>query len=61
MNRQKEILAVVEGVNKYYFDLYGDQLVLETDRLPLASLKTYKNANADATHAVSYGQENEIW
>lgn len=37
---EKELLAVVEGIKKYHFYLYGDRFVLETGHLPLAGLKT---------------------
>lgn len=43
---EKELLAVVEGIMQYYFYLYGDEVVLETDHMPMASLKTLKKANA---------------
>lgn len=52
-----ELLAVVEGVKKYYFYLYGDQFVIETDHLPLASLKTSKNANARLMRWALYLQQ----
>ena len=42
---EKELLAVMEGIKKYYYYLYGDQFVLETDHMPLLSLGTSKNAN----------------
>ena len=54
---EKELLAVVEGVKKYYFYLYGDEFVLETDHLPLASLKTSKNANARLMRWALYLQQ----
>lgn len=43
---EKELLAVVEGVKKYYFYLFGEKFTLETDHMPLTSLHTSKNANA---------------
>ena len=52
-----ELLAVVEGVKKYYFYLYGDQFVIETDHMPLASLKTSKNANARLMRWALYLQQ----
>ena len=54
---EKELLAVVEGVKKYYFYLYGDEFMLETDHLPLASLKTSKNANARLMRWALYLQQ----
>ena len=54
---EKELLAVLEGVKKYYFYLYGDKFVLETDHLPLASLKTSKNANARLMRWALYLQQ----
>lgn len=41
-----ELLAIVEGVKKYYFYLFGGEFTLETDHMPLCNLKTSKNANA---------------
>ena len=54
---EKELLAVVEGVKKYYFYLYGDEFLLETDHMPLASLRTSKNANARLTRWALYLQQ----
>ena len=54
---EKELLAVVEGVKKYYFFIYGDEFVLETDHLPLASLKTSKNSNARLMRWALYLQQ----
>lgn len=46
---EKELLAVVDGIKKYHFSLYGDKFLLETDHMPLESLRTSKNANARLT------------
>ena len=54
---EKELLAVVEGVKKYYFFLYGNRFVIETDHMPLASLKTSKNANARLMRWALYLQQ----
>ena len=54
---EKELLAVVEGVKRYYFYLYGEEFVIETDHLPLASLRTSKNANARLMRWALYLQQ----
>ena len=54
---EKELLAVVEGVKKFYFYLYGDNFILETDHLPLASLRTSRNANARLMRWALYLQQ----
>lgn len=52
-----ELLSVVEGMKKYYFYLYIDKFVIETDPLPLACLKTTKNANARLISCALYLQQ----
>ena len=42
---EKELLAVIEGIKEYYYYLYGDQFTLETDHMPLSSLRASRNAN----------------
>ncbi|KAK4325292.1 hypothetical protein Pmani_004105 [Petrolisthes manimaculis] len=54
---EKELLAVVEGIKKYYYYLYGDKFVLETDHMPLESLRTSKNANARLMRWALYLQQ----
>jgi len=54
---EKELLAVVDGIKKYYFYLYGDKFLLETDHMPLESLRTSKNANARLMRWAMYLQQ----
>jgi len=54
---EKELLAVVDGIRKYYFYLYGDKFLLETDHMPLESLRTSKNANARLMRWAMYLQQ----
>ncbi|XP_042865110.1 uncharacterized protein LOC122248852 [Penaeus japonicus] len=54
---EKELLAVVDGIKKYYFYLYGDKFLLETDHMPLESLRTSKNANARLMRWALYLQQ----
>ncbi|XP_047488654.1 uncharacterized protein LOC125038980 [Penaeus chinensis] len=54
---EKELLAVVDGIGKFYFYLYGDKFLLETDPMPLASLRTSKNANAHLIRWAMYLQQ----
>lgn len=44
-----ELLAVVDGVRKFYFYLYGDEFVLQTRHMPLESLCTSFTAISDET------------
>ncbi|XP_076047435.1 uncharacterized protein LOC143028970 [Oratosquilla oratoria] len=57
---EKELLAVVEGIKKYYYFLYGDKFILETDHLPLSSLRTSKNANARIMRWALYLQQFNV-
>lgn len=43
---ERELLAVVEGVRKYYHFLYGRKFTLQTDHMPLHYLKSAKISNA---------------
>ena len=54
---EKELLAVVDGIKKYYYYLYGDQFTLETDHLPLSSHRSSKNANARLMRWALYLQQ----
>lgn len=42
---EKELLAVVSGIRKFYTHLYGGEFALETDHLPLQYLQALKNSN----------------
>ena len=54
---EKECLAVVDGVKKFYIYLFGSQFTLETDHLPLANLRPSKTANARLTRWALYLQQ----
>ena len=54
---EKELLAVVDGIKKYYYYLYGAQFILETDHMPLTSIGTTKTANARLTRWALYLQQ----
>ena len=54
---EKELLAVVDGIKKYYYYLYGAPFILETDHMPLTSLSTTKTANARLTRWALYLQQ----
>lgn len=43
---ERELLAIVEGIKKFYQYLYGSHFTLETDNEPLTSLKSSKNTNS---------------
>ena len=54
---ERELLAVVEGIKKYQFYLYGDKFTLETDHMPLTTLRPSKTANARLTRWALYLQQ----
>ena len=54
---EKELLAVVDGIKKYYYYLFGAQFILETDHMPLTSIGTTKTANARLTRWALYLQQ----
>ena len=56
---ERELLAVVEGVRKYYQYLYGRKFTIQTDHLPLHYLKTARNSNARIMCWALYMQQFE--
>ncbi|XP_076053628.1 uncharacterized protein LOC143032638 [Oratosquilla oratoria] len=54
---ERELLAVVDGIKKFQFYLYGGNFVLETDHMPLEHLKPSKTANARLTRWGLYLQQ----
>ena len=54
---QRELLAVVDAIKKYYYYLYGATFILETDHMPLTSLRTSKTANSRLTRWMLYLQQ----
>ncbi len=57
---ERELLAVVDGIKKFYFYLYGDEFVLQTDHMPLESLRTSKNANSRIMRWALYLQQFQM-
>ena len=57
---ERELLAVVDSVKKFYFYLYGDEFTLQTDHMPLESLRTSKNANSRIMRWALYLQQFRI-
>lgn len=54
---EKELFTVVQGVKMFYLYLYGDGFVIETDHMPVASLKTSKSVNAHLMGWTHYLQQ----
>ena len=54
---EKECLAVVDGIKKFYIYLFGSPFTLETDHMPLANLRPSKTANARLTRWALYLQQ----
>lgn len=46
VERERELLAVVDSVKKFCFYQYGDDFTVQTEHIPIESLRTSKNANA---------------
>ncbi len=57
---ERELLAVVDGIKKFYFYLYGNEFVLQTDHMPLESLRTSKNANSRIMRWALYLQQFQM-
>lgn len=56
---ERELLAVVEGVTKYYPFLYGRKFLIQTDHMPLHYLRDSKNSNARIMRWALYLQQFE--
>ncbi|KAK4317640.1 hypothetical protein Pmani_011295 [Petrolisthes manimaculis] len=56
---ERELLAVVEGVKKYYQCLYGRKFTIQTDHMPLHYLRTAKTSNARIMRWALYMQQFE--
>ena len=54
---ERELLAVVEGVHKFYYNLCGGRFLLETDHMPLAQVKHTKTTNARLMRWALYLQQ----
>lgn len=54
---EKELLAVVEGIRKFYSYLSGSPFLLDADHLSLSYLRTSKNANARLMRWALYLQQ----
>ncbi|XP_037804900.1 uncharacterized protein LOC119599235 [Penaeus monodon] len=57
---ERELLAVIEGIHKFYYYLCGAKFTLETDHMPLSQLKRSKTANARLMRWGLYLQQFEF-
>ncbi len=57
---ERELLVVVDGIRKLCFYLYGDEFVLQTDHMPLESLRTSKNPNSRIMRLALYLQQFQM-
>ena len=57
---ERELLAVIEGIRKFYYYLCGSRFVLETDHMPLSQLKQTKTSNARLMRWALYLQQFEF-
>ena len=54
---EKELLAVISGIKRFYTHLYGGEFTLETDHLPLQYLQASKGSNARLMRWALYLQQ----
>ena len=54
---EKELLAVIAGVKRFYTHLYGGEFTLETDHLPLQYLQVSKGSNTRLMRWALYLQQ----
>ena len=54
---EKELLAVVTGIKRFYTHLYGGEFTLETDHLPLQYLQASKGSNGRLMRWALYLQQ----